>query len=824
MPLKNYGLVTSLDELATLTTMLIDAGIPYGFDIETGYRGPDKEKWALHPETAHIAGISFTNSTDWARYAPLGHDCAGNLDNRAAARLLWQLLRTGLGVAHNIGFELRHLAKFFRDLLSDDPDHGADVTAAHGYFPVRSDTMVEAYLIADYPQFGLKPLTERLFGHKMTELHELFPSLAKNRRKHLRFNVLPLDPKVVEYACEDSVWCLAIHQHYYSRVRTRGLYTVEMAISTQVVPAMEDVGVRYDWARMRTAATDLRIFRDRFNAEIMRDLAGLVGRPVGINLASPPAISKLLYDTLGFTTTVYTATTRHLPKDQRKMSTGKIALQRLAKQHPVVERIRQWKEITRLLGTYLDKYEDAYGYAPDGNTHPNHLSAYIPTGRFAVGDPPYQQSPRMYHFDLAEAVAIHLRHAEEHGKNCACDAPEFIPPQGTCFRHNFRDNIVAPAGWYILGFDLSQAELRAIAGEAQETALLKAFEAGEDVHTLTAALIFGIPIEQVTKVQRSVGKTLGFALLYGMGVKSLADRLGVPQEEAQRLYDTYFTVYAGIAAWTKKQVIQGTTFGFVTDRFGRHMPIWAFKSDNEKTRQMGERQCVNYPIQAGATGSYVKGAMVRAMIALRKAGLTDTVKLVMNIHDALEFYVHGSIDPTELIAVLQPAVIYPVPGWPAMKADWHAGKRWGSPKELTVMPDGRLLVADGRIVDVPATLEHDDDEDEEVLVLPDEDYVSPEEVSAAVATLADPVRRTVTVTLQAMPDPDAWARFTRLMTDLPGHHRVRLDTPDGQLDLDLDTALGPEHLAEASVILGPVSIHFAPSQVDTQSLLQGLTL
>ncbi len=824
MPLKNYGLITSLDELADHVERLTTAGTPIAIDIETGYRGPDKEKWALHPETAHLAGISFTNSTDWARYAPLGHDCGGNLDNRAAARLLWQLLGTGLGIAHNIGFELRHLATFFRALLGDDPDLGPAVTAAHGYFPVRSDTMVEAYLLADYPAFGLKPLVEKLFGHKMTELHELFPSLAKNRRKHLRFNILPLDPHVVEYACEDSAWCLAIHQRYHPRVHTRGLYTVEMAIATQVVPAMEDVGVRYDWARMRTAATELRIFRDRFNAEVMRDLTGLVGRPVGINLASPPAISKLLYDILGFTTTVYTATTRNLPKDQRKMSTGKIALQRLAKQYPVVQKIRAWKEMTRLLGTYLDRYEDAYGYAPDGHTHPNHLSAYIPTGRFAVGDPAYQQSPKIYHFDLAEAVEVHARHVEQHGKDCACDHPEFIPPQGTCYRHNFRDNIVAPVGWYILGFDLSQAELRAIAGEAQEAALLKAFADGDDVHTLTAALIFGIPIEQVTKVQRSVGKTLGFALLYGMGVKSLADRLGVSAEEAQRLYDTYFTVYAGIAAWTKKQVLQGTTFGFVTDRFGRHMPIWAFQSDNEKTRQMGERQCVNYPIQAGATGSYVKGAMVRAMVALRKAGLADKVKLVMNIHDALEFYVHGSIDPTDLIGILQPAVIYPVAGWPAMKADWHAGRRWGSPQELTVLDDGRLLVADGRIVEARPTLEHDEDEDEEVLVLPDEDYVSPEEVSAVIATLADPVRRTVTVALQTMPDPDAWARFTRLMTDLPGLHRVRVETPEGDLDLDVNTALGPEHVAEASVILGPVTIRFAPSQVDTGGLLQGLSL
>jgi DNA polymerase-1 len=339
----------------------------------------------------------------------------------------------------------------------------------------------------------------------------------------------------------------------------------------------------------------------------------------------------MLFDKLGYRTTVYTDKTRDLPYHERKMSTGTIALTKLAAQVPVVKMILQWREQTKLLGTYLDKYENAYNYADDGRTHPSHLSAFVITGRFAVADPPYQQSPKKYHFDLAAARAAH-----EAGET---------PPPGTCFKFNFRDVIVAPPDHYILGFDLSQAELRAIAGEAQETALLRAFELGEDVHRLTASLMLGIPLDEVTDEQRSIGKTMNFALLYGMGVKSLADRLGIPVEEAQALMDKYFAGYASIATWSARQVEHGRRHGYVTSRFGRKLPIWEYTSDKDYIRQGGDRACVNYPIQGAATGDYMKIAMVRAQAAIKAAGLSDQIHLVMNIHDALEFYVHRSVDP-----------------------------------------------------------------------------------------------------------------------------------------------------------------------------------
>lgn len=843
MSAKNYGLIDSIDELGELFEDIKGRGNAFGFDIETGYEGPDRDKGAVRVETALIAGVSFTDSTDWARYVPLGHDEGNNLLNQPVARLLWDLLWTGQGVAHNAVFELRHLARWFRTHLWNDPVRGRAVQASRGYYPIRSDTMVEAYLMADFERFGLKPLTLWMFdkqgnpvdarqyrlrvnevaainkikdpadkrealdafdGHAMTELMELFPDLPKNRAKTLRFNTLPLTPQVVEYACEDSAWCLAIHQHYHRRVTGERslLFTVEKTIVEQVVPAMEDAGIQYDWVTMQRKADELRAFRDKFNAEIMTDLSELAGLPVAVNLASPKQVREILFDTLGYRTTVYTTTTRDLPPGQRVMSTGDIALRKLAQDQPVVKKILQWREQTKLLGTYLDKYEKLFK-AEDGRAHPNHLSAFVVTGRFAVSDPPYQGSPKTYHFDVREA-----RLAHEAGEE---------PPAGTCFRFNFRDCIIAPPEHYILGFDLSQAELRAIAGEAQETALLEAFANGDDVHRLTASLMLGVPLDQVTKEMRDVGKTMNFALLYGMGVKSLADRLGIDIDEAQALMDKYFAGFPRIAEWSANQIAKGKRDGYVTSKFGRKLPIWEYLSDKRWIYQKGDRACVNYPIQGAATGDAMKIAMVRATAAIKKAGLLGKMQLVMNIHDALEFYVHKSITPEQAIAVLRAAVVFPIPGWPTMQADWHIAKKWGSPIEIQVAEDGSITVKGEKVFEEKPAIEVDEETGEVIEVLPE---ITPDAVRQALTAGG----RQLIMTLAEMPTQDRWSAFVAILDKLPGYNHLRVQTPEGTITLPYLVGLTPEHLGQVSALFPGVQLAYETADVDPDAIMSGLAL
>jgi DNA polymerase-1 len=795
--IRNYGAVGSIEELAELTERVRTAGLPIAIDIETGFLGEDKEKGAIHRATAILVGISFTNSLDWARYVPLAHDTGDNLDNHRAAQLFWDLVQTGLTVAHNFSFELRHLSKWFLEQLADDPERGEQVRASGGYFPIRSDTLVEAYLAAEHPSFGLKYLTKHMFNHNQAELHELFGEDFKvKNRKFIRFNTLELTPRVISYACEDSVWCLAIHQRYYDKIKDRLLFTVEKAIVTDVLPAMEDEGILYDWPLMRRTADRLRDFRDRFNAEIMADLSELTGEPTAINLASPLQVRKTLYDKLGMRTTVFTAKTRDLEPHLRVMSTSDLALRKLADKFPVTKKILQWREQTKLLGTYLDKYEKAYNIAGDGRAHPSHLSAFVITGRFAHSDPNYAQSPKKYHFDLIEAKAAHAAGEE--------------PPAGTCFKFNFRDVIKAPDGWYVLGFDLSQAELRAIAGEAQEHALLEAFENGDDVHSVTASLMLGVPLEQISEQQRAIGKMLNFALLYGMSVKGLADRLAIPIDEAQTLMDKYFAGMSAIATYMDKQIRLGKEQGYVESRFGRTLPIWEYQSDNPYVRSKGDRACVNYPIQGAATGDYMKIAMVRVVHAIRKAGLADKVKLVMNVHDALEFYVHASLEPQEVIAVLKPAVVFDVAGWPSMKADWHIARRWGTPTDIDVHDDGTITAKGASIEEIVPSIEVDD-EGNEYVAMPEVDEAVLHEAAAA------PGRRVV-VTVSEMPTNDAWLAFKLWLADLPGRNTVLLVTPEGELQLPVETALSPSHLGAVSRMFPGATVEYLFDSIEDMDL------
>lgn len=1119
--IRNYGAIASIEELADFTERVTKAGTAISFDIETGYHGDDREKGAIHRSTAIVVGISFTNSLDWARYVPLAHDTGENLDNYRAAQLFWDMFSTGLGVAHNAGFELRHLSKWFLQELSADPDRGEQVRASNGYFPIRSDSMVEAYLAADYPSFGLKYLTKEMFGHVQTELHELFgPEFLVKNRKFIRFNTLELTPQVVNYACEDSVWCLAIHHRYFEQLNDRLLFTVEKSIVQDVLPFMEDEGVLYDWTLMRRTADSLRDFRDRFNAEIMDELSYMTGAPVAINLASPPQVRKSLYDSLGMRTSVYTDKTRDLPMDQRVMSTSDLALRKLADKFPVVKKILQWREQTKLLGTYLDKYERVYNIAEDGRAHPSHLSAFVITGRFAHSDPNYAQclpgsyevltptgwerldkladgtsvaqyannqsisftvpsavirqpydgdmveieagragrwrytpnhrivyrtrgsrgdrilsdikeltaeewekqlaprpvtlpfgrhfndrhipcagwttrpgyltdkwvenlrlavavqadgsrtngyqydicvykerkvealrglglepqqfpdgrwrvrvpvdsvrswldetknfradtilslhqddldvflqevmfwdgdskggrrygqktsrrqsvdvvqaaaalmgqatslyedpaadhvtvnvhprghrdsgyqvikrvpsdgmvycvtvptgmflvrndeghvqvtgnSPKKYHFDLTEAMAAHAAGEE--------------PPPGTCFRFNFRDVIKAPEDCYILGFDLSQAELRAIAGEAQEHALLEAFENGDDVHRVTASLMLGVPLDEVTEEQRAIGKMLNFALLYGMSAKGLADRLNIALEEAESLMDKYFAGLSAIATYMTKMVRAGKQKGYVTSKFGRKMPIWEYLSDNPYIRSKGDRACVNYPIQGAATGDYMKIAMVRVVHAIKKAGLADKVKLVMNVHDALEFYVHKSLTPEQVIAVLKPAVVFDVPGWPAMKADWHIAKRWGSPTEIIVHDDGTISAKGAKVDEIVPSIEVDE-EGNEIVALPEVDEQTLHEAASGPG-------RQVVVTLDSMPTMDTYRAFRAFLESLPGRNAITLVTPEGELELSTTSGLAPAHLGAVNQLLPGAKVGYLAEHYEQLAVGLGL--
>ena len=540
-----------------------------GYDIETSYDGDPRPDAQKHPEENFICGFSLTNSLAWARAVPIAFESGPNIDLGVAAKCLRRLAEARdadgkpLLVPHNAVFELRCTARLFALVFG--------IPLEDAYFEVRSDTMVEAYIEAAHESYALKSLTWETFGHKMTEIMELFgDGLTKKQQDSIQFHLLDqASPAVVDYMCEDALWTLKHHLLRYPKVtdpefRGAFLFKVDMG-QLPVICAMSDTGIAYDWNRMREAAQRGQAFMARLAAEINASLADQLGRPVSLSLASPAQIAEGAVrkdEGLGLPV-------KRRSKKTGKPSTDKLAVKQLAGEHPVVKKIQDYRRIKRLcMDNYAGKYEQDYDYAPDGRAHPNILACAAVTGRFAFSRPAAQQPPKKVKYQL---------------------------DSGETFEFAWRDCITAPPpgamgddeghGWYILGFDLSQAELRAMAGEAQEPALLEAYANGVDVHKLTASKMLGILLEQVTKEQRdSVGKLLNLALQYQLSAPSLAERMGVPKAEGQRLYDAWFDGYPRIKAWTEATVAKARRDGYTMSRFGRKHPIWEFAKtcSNEK--------------------------------------------------------------------------------------------------------------------------------------------------------------------------------------------------------------------------------------------------
>ena len=705
MTTKNYGIINDVEGLRTYIGQVVNGGKTFAFDIESGYDGPptnDISTMVFHPRWK-LVGISFTDDTSWARYIPIAHDTGENAPTLAAARLMWTLLNTGRGVPHNAMFELQGLSRWFRETLWDDTFFAEAVRSSNGLYPVLSDTMIEANMMQCYAPLtggqgvgvGLKGLVKHIFGHQMTELTSLFPDLkAAGNTKQLRFNTLELNDDSIEYACEDSAWTLALHQKHYDQVKDTLMFRAEIQL-LPVLCQMEQEGLELDWAEYERQETITTQFKNALNEEIQADLSERLGELVSVNFNSPKQVAELLYERMGLPVQYNKKTKRPTTDEKAVLHLVKVT------DDPSLKKILEWRGVSKLLSAYITKYLKELRYDPSGRARPSHNQLGAGTGRFSVDGVSYQQWPKPYHFELKD---------------------------GTEFDLNYRNFLIAPEGFRIVGYDFAQVEMRVLAGVVGETAMLEAFASGEDLHKKTASVMFKTPLDEVTPKQRQAAKGLNFGILYGQGADALAETLGISKEEAQELLYDYFDGFAKLRAWMDQQIAQGRANGEVSTPFGRRFHIWNYddaedlkrraeqKSGEEKEKLLGlsryvysegDRLCVNAAIQGGAA-DYMKLGMVRAQKAIYAAGLQDKIRLVMTIHDALEFYVHESVSTQEVIDLINPMVSFNVEGFPEIRADWHEGLKWGEVLEVkldankkitgyefeTVLPDKRKFAGE----------------------------------------------------------------------------------------------------------------------------------
>ncbi|HJG86529.1 DNA polymerase I [Pseudoflavonifractor capillosus] len=441
------------------------------------------------------------------------------------------------------------------------------------------DTAIAAYLLA--PTDGSYEL-EKL---GMTYFNQEFPKAKDTYLAPDAFSPLADQGAVLGGLLSHCALIGALKNVLAPRLEELGMHQLYYEIELPLCPvlaAMEHAGMLVD----RKA---LSAFGDMLDERISADQAeiyALAGETFNIN--STQQLGRILFDgdKLGLPP---------VKKTKTGYSTNAEVLEKLRGQHPIIDKILEYRQYTKLKSTYVDGLGKVI--APDGRIHTSFQNTVTATGRLSSAEPNLQNIP----------VRTEL---------------------GAELRKMF----VAPAGKVLVDADYSQIELRLLAHIAGDEHMIEAFRSGEDIHTVTAAQVFGVPVDQVTKHMRSSAKAVNFGIVYGISAFSLSQDIGVPTYEAKEYIEKYFARFSGVHAYMTDVVSRAKADGYVTTLFGRRRWLPELKSSNFNTRSFGERVALNMPIQ-GTAADIMKLAMIHVHSRLREEGLQ--ARLILQVHDEL---------------------------------------------------------------------------------------------------------------------------------------------------------------------------------------------
>ncbi|WP_332676570.1 DNA polymerase I [Brevundimonas sp.] len=575
--IESYRCVQTIEELDAWIARATEAGV-VGFDTETD---------ALSATHAGLCGVSLAIGPNDACYVPLTHehepaanagglDFGGETDQRepitqidkpaALARLKVLLENPGvLKVMQNGKYDIAVMAR-----------RGIRVA------PI-DDTMLISYV-----------LEGGLHGHGMDELARLhlghdpipFKQVAGTGKSQKSFKHVELKPATC-YAAEDADVTLRLWRILKPRLAEEKLTTVYETLERgmpAVLAEMERAGVRVDPDRLKRLSSE---FGMRM-AELEATAHQMAGRP--FNIGSPRQIGDILFGEMNLTGGRKTAS--------GQWETGAATLETLALTHDLPRVLLDWRQLSKLKGTYTDALIEAADKTTD-RVHTSYQLAAATTGRLASSDPNLQNIP------IRTETGRQIRQA-----------------------------FIAAPGHVLISADYSQIELRLLAHIGDIPELKRAFAAGIDIHTATASEMFGVPVDQMDPETRRRAKAINFGIVYGISAFGLAAQLGIDQGEAGAYIKTYFERFPGIRAYMDATKVQVRETGMVSTVFGRRIHIPAIHSKSGAERQFGERAAINAPIQ-GAAADIIRRAMIRMPGALSDAGLST--RMLLQVHDELVF-------------------------------------------------------------------------------------------------------------------------------------------------------------------------------------------
>jgi DNA polymerase-1 len=559
---KDYSTVSDLDALRALVAEM-ERQDEIAIDTETT---------SLEPRRARLVGMSFSWRPDQGVYVALGGPKGSTLCPVEQAVALLKPLLEAEGprkTGQNLKYDISVLKNY-----------GVEVSGLSG------DSMVASYLLHPSSRsHGLDALSRRHLGYSPVPIEEL---IGKGPQQ-LTMDRVPVE-KVSPYSCEDADLALQLSRKLADELKHEDLHDLFAQLELPLVPVLADM----EWQGIRVDAEQLRALSAEF-AEKLSELERMVYKEAGgeFNINSPQQVSTVLFEKLKLPA----------PRGRRTTlgySTAVSVLEDLRKEHPVVDYMLQYRELSKLKSTYADALLAMIN--PDtGRVHCSFNQTVTATGRLSSSDPNLQNIP------VRTPLGRRIRSA-------------FVP---------------GGPGMSLLDADYSQVELRIMAHCSGDPALSRAFLEGRDIHRFVAAQVNGVEEDQVSPQMRQRAKAVNFGIIYGLSPYGLSRQIDIPVEEAERFIDDYFRRYPRVKEFIGKTIDRARQFGYAKTLAGRKRRIEGLRSTGA-TRSAAERIAVNTVIQ-GTAADLIK----RAMIDIHRGlpAVSARARMLVQIHDELLFEV-----------------------------------------------------------------------------------------------------------------------------------------------------------------------------------------
>ncbi len=453
------------------------------------------------------------------------------------------------------------------------------------------DTMIAHYLINPDMRHNMDVLAETYLKYSPKSIETLIGKKGKNQRSMRDVEV----ELAKEYAVEDADITFQLKQTFETvleEAHTRALFDeIEMPL-VPVLAAMEKEGIRLDVEFLKSLSTEL----DKDIKSLEMRIYETAGH--SFNLASPKQLGEILFDKLKI------GGAKQKKTKTGQYATGEEVLSYLVKDHPIVADILEWRQLVKLQNTYVDALPSEVN-PETGRVHTEYMQTVASTGRLSSNNPNLQNIP-------------------------------IRTERGRQIRKAF---VARDENYELLSADYSQIELRVIAALSGEPNMIQSFADGEDIHKSTAAKVFDVALDEVTKEQRSHAKTVNFGIIYGVSAFGLSNQTNLSRAESAELIDAYYKTYPRLKEYIAEQIEKARELGYVQTISGRRRYLRDINSQNAVVRGAAERNAVNAPIQ-GSAADIIKIAMINIHKRLKDENLKS--KMLLQVHDELVFDAHKS--------------------------------------------------------------------------------------------------------------------------------------------------------------------------------------